>query len=153
MGTTNTLDLNNRINELADSYPANKVVMSDGTTSVEDALDEVAEKMGNMRMTKLWENPDPTQEFTSGNITLSSNDYDLLLVLARYKNTGASKCPAMIGNAGLINFTDYNNAPICMYRSYVANGNSVTFGNTYVNGNISNSYLVPEVIYGIKIVV
>lgn len=41
MGTTNILDLNNRVDELEKSYPANKVVMSDGVTSVE-------EKIGNL---------------------------------------------------------------------------------------------------------
>lgn len=40
MGTTNILDLNNRVDELAKSYPADKVMMSDGGTSVEDAVDE-----------------------------------------------------------------------------------------------------------------
>lgn len=40
MGTTNILDLNNRVDELEKSYPANKVMLSDGVTSVEDALDE-----------------------------------------------------------------------------------------------------------------
>ena len=41
MGTTNILDLNNRVDELAESYPADKVMMSDGVTSVEDALDNI----------------------------------------------------------------------------------------------------------------
>ena len=48
MSTTNTLDLNNRVNklekdvdELAKSYPAAKVMMSDGVTSVEDAVDKL----------------------------------------------------------------------------------------------------------------
>jgi hypothetical protein len=38
MSTTNILDLNNRIDELTKSYPANKVMMPDGVTSVEDAI-------------------------------------------------------------------------------------------------------------------
>ena len=41
MSTTNILDLNNRIDKLTASYPADKVMLSDGTTSVEDALDEL----------------------------------------------------------------------------------------------------------------
>ena len=41
MSTTNILDLNNRIDELAETYPANNVMMSDGVTSVEDALDDL----------------------------------------------------------------------------------------------------------------
>ena len=50
MSTTNILDLNNRIDELADSYPASKVMLSDDVTSVKDALDgleiKYAEKSG-----------------------------------------------------------------------------------------------------------
>lgn len=38
MSTTNILDLNNRIDELAISYPATQVMLSDGVTSVEDKL-------------------------------------------------------------------------------------------------------------------
>ena len=41
MSTTNILDLNNRVDELEKSYPADKVMMSDGETSVEDAVDNV----------------------------------------------------------------------------------------------------------------
>lgn len=42
MGTTNILDLNNRVDELEKSFPANKVVMTGGG-NVEDAIDEVAD--------------------------------------------------------------------------------------------------------------
>lgn len=45
MSTTNILDMNNRIDELSESYPADKVMMSDGATSVEDAVDEVTEAL------------------------------------------------------------------------------------------------------------
>ena len=38
MSTTNILDLNNRVSELAQSYPADKVIMSDGVTSVEEVF-------------------------------------------------------------------------------------------------------------------
>ena len=41
MGTTNILDLNNRVDKLEKSYPATQVMMSDGVTSVEDVVDEV----------------------------------------------------------------------------------------------------------------
>ena len=38
MGTTNILDLNNRVDKLEKSYPAEQVMMSDGVTSVEDKI-------------------------------------------------------------------------------------------------------------------
>ena len=54
MGSTNILDMNNRISalekavdEVAESYPANKVMMSDGVTSVEDVINNVM-KPGNL---------------------------------------------------------------------------------------------------------
>ena len=43
MSTTNILDLNNRIDELTESYPADKVMLSDGVTSVEDKVDELTD--------------------------------------------------------------------------------------------------------------
>ena len=74
MSTTNILDLNNRVGELAESYPASKVMMSDGVTSVEEA-------MGNMRMAKLWENPSPSSSFAARDITgLLMSGYDFFVV-------------------------------------------------------------------------
>lgn len=48
MGTTNTLDLNNRVTNLekaVNGLTASDIMLSDGVTSVEDALDEVAERI------------------------------------------------------------------------------------------------------------
>lgn len=41
MGTTNILDLNNRVDEMEKSYPAEQVMMSDGVTSVEEAVNDI----------------------------------------------------------------------------------------------------------------
>ena len=53
MSTTNILDLNNRINELAESYPANKVMMSDGVTSVEDATNFTQSLINTIKETRF----------------------------------------------------------------------------------------------------
>ena len=66
-------------------YPASQVMMSDGVTSVEEAV----EKMGNMTMTKLWENPSPSSSFAAQNITLSSDNYDMLLILYNWSKDSA----------------------------------------------------------------
>jgi len=50
MSTTNILDLNNRVDGLEKSYSANKVMMSDGVTSVEDAVDEINNKMSTKKV-------------------------------------------------------------------------------------------------------
>ena len=41
MGTTNILDLNNRVSELAESYPASKVLMNDGASVEADLASAV----------------------------------------------------------------------------------------------------------------
>ena len=45
MGTTNILDLNNRVNALDELRHADNIMMSDGETSVEDKVDEVANRL------------------------------------------------------------------------------------------------------------
>ena len=142
MSTTNILDLNNRVGELAESYPASKVMLSDGTTSVE-------EKIGNMRMTKLWENPSPTSDFTAQNIILSSSDYDMLLVLSRVSKTSQRNAPATIGNKGFSIFCQGSN--VVDTRAYDASGTTVAFENAQRNGSNNNAILIPYQIYGIKL--
>lgn len=135
---------------MPDTYPAEQVMLSDGVTSVEDALDDIY--TGLMRMTKLWENPDPTRAFDDGNIMLSSSDYDLLLVLPRYSKSSTNTVPAYIGKKGYINFADWSGQSMtAMYRSVSASGTTATFSGASVNGTINNDYLIPTVIYGLKL--
>ncbi len=51
-------------------------------------------------MTKLWENSDPTQAYSTGTITLSSSDYDLLLFQFAHANTTISSIISAITEKG-----------------------------------------------------
>ena len=105
-------------------------------------------------MTKLWENPDPSASFVAQNITLASDDYDLLLILSSYSTTNVRMAPASIGLSGYLNFADNSSSSaLAMYRAYTASGNKVTFTDNYRNGTVANGYLIPRVIYGIKLTV
>jgi len=78
------------MDELAESYPASKVMLNSG--------DSVEEKIGNVRMTKLWENSNPTQSMVSNTqIILSSSDYDLILWLVRI-GTGTTNLVSAVSN-------------------------------------------------------
>ena len=152
-------DVQGAVDELAESYPANKVMMSDGTTSVEDALDEVAEKMGNMRMAKLWENPNTSINFDAQTIQLSSSNYDLLLIIAQYATTfGNNISNISSGTSGYITFGFASSGgPASYSRIYNVNANQVTFGDCEMNTHSSpsrvtaNNTLIPFQIYGIKL--
>lgn len=78
MGTTNILDLNNRVDELEKSYPASQVMMSDGVTSVEDALANIGNdtNLGNVQ--------------GSGTIALddSVSNYRFIQILIGYYSSG-----------------------------------------------------------------
>lgn len=131
---------------------ADNVMMSDGVTSVED-------KMGNVRMSKLWENPNTAINFDSQTIQLSSSNYDLLLVIARYAATlGDNVSNISSGASGYVTFgLAGSSGPANYSRLYAVNGNQVTFGDCEMSAHNSpskvtvNNTLIPYQIYGIKL--
>lgn len=126
------------------TFPASKVMLNSG--------DSVEEKIGNVRMAKLWENPSPSASFAAGSVQLSSSDYDLLLILAGNSSTNDRKVPATIGNSGYLNFAENSGqSAVNEYRGYVASGTTVTFEDAKKNGTTDNTKLIPLVIYGIKL--
>ena len=111
-------------------------------------------------MTKLWENLDPTSNFAAQNVTLSSGDYDLLLLVCRlsttYNGTTSNISPkgmggkwdlasrASNGTVTWIRFTAYvDDTTIAIHDAY-----SAVSSQTPV---VDNSLLIPYVIYGIKL--
>ena len=93
MGTTNTLDLNNRVTELAGSYPADKVMMSDGVTSVEDALDALQIKSVTFNETTS----------SSGRITNKFAGMEIIVLKANCYEQSHIVIPYTYENANIIN--------------------------------------------------
>lgn len=110
-------------------------------------------------MTKLWENPSPTASFAAQNITLSSSDYDLLLLVCKLSDTynGTTSCISPKGMGGKWDLASYaSNGPLNWIRftEYVSDtiinihdAYTVISGQT---GTVDNSRLIPYQIYGIK---
>lgn len=147
-----TVAFSGSYNDLTGKPNAEDILLSDGVTSVEDA-------MGNMKMTKLWENSNPSINFDAQTIQLSSSNYDLLLVIARYATTlGDNVSNISSGNSGYIIFgLAGSNGPANYSRIYGVNGNQVTFGNCEMSAHnapskvTANNALIPYQIYGIKL--
>lgn len=103
----------------------------------------------NMKL--LWSNPSPTASFASQNITLSSSDYDFLLINARFDTGTASLGNVIIpkGGAGNIYFISSNN--IRLVRGFTSiNATQVTVGSGTLGASVNDNDAIPTEIYGFK---
>lgn len=105
----------------------------------------------------LWENPDPTVEFPAQEITLASNDYDILEVFYLYANNSniINSCRLKKGSSGrLFTIASIGNT---YYRGITYSSPlSYQSGNGYKSASgssdtLDNSILIPLYIYGYKI--
>jgi hypothetical protein len=112
-------------------------------------------------ITKLWENPNPNSAFTPQQITLSSNDYDLLLVLfnSHLDMTIYARSSTIItkGAHSYLSQSFCNTSSIKCTSRFIEFYNQTTYNvdNGYTidsGGTISqeNKCCVPIAIYGIK---
>lgn len=92
---------------------------------------------------KLWENPTPTVAFPTQNITLSSDDYDFLIVESAGEAGSSPYCSALIVEKGK-NILLFNSSG---YRAIVRNSDT-SF--TVRDCGVGNQYIVPLIIYGMK---
>ena len=115
-------------------------------------------------LVKLWENPDPTADFAAQNISLSSIDYDFLMINYRYstsvnrvfttiipKNASGVIGEPVIGSSTVIgnpkrivtgSLTTSINIGDCDFQ-VASNGGSIS-------SSTNNSVVIPTVIYGFK---
>lgn len=129
MGTTNILDMNNRISALEKDM-----------TSVED-------KIGNVRITKIWDNPTPTVNFPEQTITVDVVGFDLIAIIA--KNTAGSD--AMVTNITLNGHTGLIISAGNEIYSRAFNTVTKNFTAGYKGATVDDSVLIPYQIYGIKL--
>lgn len=112
---------------------------------------------GNVRMSKLWENSNPTSAFSVGNIPLSSNDYDMLMCQYKYYKT-TSLCMSCCVNKGEsfrleTNSYSSSNAPVNGWRVLNRTSDTEYFAESIVSypSVLNNDYIIPLRIYGIKL--
>lgn len=129
-------------------------------TDTQGAVDEVVEKIGNVRMKKLWENPSPTASFVEQNITLSSADYDLLLIIYYWTtsspqelSTIVEKSKGFVLSVGLPSSNGSRN--MARYGGFTSN-TVINFTNATDSVGASasttnNERCIPIKIYGIKL--
>ena len=101
-------------------------------------------------MTKLWENPNPSSSFSAQQVTLSSSDYDLLLIIANMEASNPQSICTMCqkGANGIVGISTGTSG--FRFRSFVyVSDTKVNVGAGNKGGEDNNS-CVPVAIYGIK---
>lgn len=101
----------------------------------------------------LWTNPNDNVSFSAQNITLSSADYDYLLIIARLLEGAPSEVSAIVKKGGSIplDHSYYSNGVRVRRRVLVYNTDtSYSVGDATDQGGTYNQCLIPMAIYGIK---
>lgn len=119
----------------------------------------VKEINGSLKPNLLWENPSPDAAFASQTITLSSSDYDALLIFYRYGSNNIKRCMNTImlkGYDGFLDVAQFQSGTISnVFRTITRNDDtSFTLGDTSLvigsSVTTNNNLIVPLKIYGIK---
>lgn len=120
-------------------------------TKVQGAIDEVVEKIGNMRMTKLWENSDPTQNMASDTeIIIDDTDCDLLAYICFLAATNNKVIPLVLTTTNSDAYACYADATPKQRRFDRSTG-KVTAKAGFNGGTADDSVIILYQIYGIKL--
>lgn len=102
----------------------------------------------------LWQNTNPTSNFSARDIALDLSDYDMVMIRSKSVASGGNYYAV---SYGLIDGSDYvsiiGNAYTTSYfykRRFRASSSVVSFGDGYRNTDSNASYCIPIAIYGIK---
>jgi hypothetical protein len=136
------------------------------TQTKDNAVNSINE-LNSTRLRKLWENPDPTVNFSAQNITLSSADYDYLkwfykkgrnddslMSIETLKGYGATLNGSGLAHiSGSSNYVGSAYTRICTRVSdteYSVPEATVNVGNSTTAGTDTTFYLIPIAVYGGK---
>ena len=123
-----------------------------GVLSVNGYLIGAGSSTPGVTMTKLWENSNPTQSFAARNVTLSSDDYDMLVVIARMTTESIVQTSVVTtkGGSGILSASQTSSNIKCRIFDYT-NDTTLAFRNGANSGSSSSDILIPYQIYGIKL--
>lgn len=120
-------------------------------TNVQGAVDEAVTNMGNMRMAKLWENSDPTQNMASGTeILINGADYDLFAYVCFLSSDNNKTVPLTLTPVNRDTYVCYADTNPKQRRFDYTTG-KITAQAGYNGGTIDNSVIILYQIYGIKL--
>ena len=120
-----------------------------------DNIFPLAYAQGGMKMDLLWTNPNPTSSFTAQTISLDLSEYELFIISSKAYADSSSldeiNFSIAIKNTDSLAIAFRTSSPE-LFRVVTANDNGITFSTGKYTGdtNTSDSYAIPQKIYGIK---
>lgn len=123
--------------------------------NVEGAIKEVnAKTSGLTRMTKLWENPTPRASFAEQDVTLSSADYDFLIVYTYMSSSISYAIPTNMVKKGDDLWLNYyfTTSDWGVRIGLYVNDTKYHFNAGFKAVTGDNSECIPVAIYGIKLI-
>jgi hypothetical protein len=139
-----------------------KINASEIAIKKDDNVFLLDERLNNLKLTKLWQNPKSTEEFSSQTISLNSDDYDYYIILSKnYKSIATMISEFSLKGLGVyINMaSDYGVSGTYYASTYIRevkciSDTSLSIGDCYVRyGNntsrsTANSNIIPYIIFG-----
>ena len=103
-------------------------------------------------MTKLWENPDPTQAMASDTeISINDTNYDLLAYICLLKSTNNKVIPVVITPKNKDAYVCYADAVNNLQRRFDYTNGTITAKTGYIGSTVDNTCIILYQIYGIKL--
>ena len=122
-----------------------------GDPTATPPIPSLLSQAGNVKMSLLWSNSSPTSAFAAQDVTLSSSDYDLLIINSHYRvdiEAGRVYGYPVIAtnNSGFRLFAANDSGSDHNGRNGTVSGTTVSF-----TAGTNTNYMVPISIYGIKL--
>ena len=137
------------LNQNAEIPATNKVQDTD-MNEIKSVVNNNALELTNITGQILWTNPNPTVSFSSQTITLSTNDYDMLLWVF---STGTSNSQYIsfytIKGKGVYASWVYNNTFLAREINY-STDTQYSVGDNKTNGTTNNVSTIPQYVIGYK---
>lgn len=101
----------------------------------------------------LWANPNPTSSFSNQNITLSSSDYDMLLVIYEQSTNNRRLMSQIVPKGETIRLfgVGYGTEPQAIFRNIdYTDSTTLAVGSCLNNNSTDNSANIPLYVIGYK---
>lgn len=140
-----------------EQYEGNTPLSAENLKKMEDNMEEGIEEVKKIATKKvLWENISSLTTFNAQNITLSSGEYDYLIIYAYRNYAGSAKKSLSVvveRNKSIeINYCDYFDGRTRAWSRLIeiGDGVNISIGNATIEGSTSNNVLIPYKIIGCK---
>jgi hypothetical protein len=136
----------------AGAWDPTDVVEANVTDQIVSNASAIAGLTANVKMAKLWENPDPTQAMaTDTEIAIDDAEFDLIAYVCFLNSSNNKIIPLVLTPKNKDASVCYADITSALQRRFIHTNGIVTAKNGYIGSTVDNSWIILYQIYGIKI--